>query len=63
MKVQWEDGSVTWEPLKIFAKDDPLTTAVYAKDHGLLDTDGWKSLRKYARRAKKLTRQLKQIRA
>ena len=36
---------------------------MYAKDHGLLDTDGWKSLKKYARRAKKLNRQLKQYRA
>ena len=63
VKVQWEDGSVTWEPLSIMAKDDPITCAVYAKDNNLLETDGWKTLRKYARRATKLARQVKQAKA
>ena len=63
VKVQWEDGSITWEPLNIFAKDDPITCAVYAKDNDLLETDGWKALRKHARRAKKLQREVKQARA
>ena len=30
-KVQWEDGSITWEPLGIIAKDDPITCATYGK--------------------------------
>ena len=29
--VQWEDGSVTREPLDIFGKDDPVSCAQYAK--------------------------------
>ena len=48
MKVQWEDGSTTYEPLNIFAKDDPITCAMYAKEHNLLDTVGWKFLKKFA---------------
>eukprot|EP00977_Amphora_coffeiformis_P003137 scaffold584_cov154-Amphora_coffeaeformis.AAC.1 len=39
---------------------DPVTLAVYAKEHGLLDTPGWKKLKKYARRAKKLMRMVNQ---
>ena len=30
--VQWEDGSVTREPLDIFGKDDPVSCTQYAKD-------------------------------
>ena len=63
VKVQWEDGSATWEPLGIIAKDDPITCATYAKDHKLLETEGWKFLRRHARRAKKLQRLIKQAKA
>ena len=40
--VKWEDGSKTWEPLNVIAKDDPVTVARYANDQGLLDIPGWK---------------------
>jgi hypothetical protein len=30
------------------AKADPLTCALYAKSHDLLDTPGWKSLKRIA---------------
>ena len=40
--VQWEDGSVTREPLDIFGKDDPVSCAQYAKDNNLLEEPGWK---------------------
>jgi hypothetical protein len=30
--VHWEDGSETFEPLSVIAKEDPLTCALYAKD-------------------------------
>jgi hypothetical protein len=43
--VHWEDGSETFEPLTVMAKADPLTCALYAKTHALLDTPGWKSLK------------------
>jgi hypothetical protein len=60
VKVQWEDGSITYEPLNIFAKDDPITCAMYAKEHDLLETAGWKFLRKHARRTKKAERMIRQ---
>ena len=60
--VQWEDGTKTWEPLNIIAKDDPVTLAQYAKDHDLLDKPGWKFLRKIARREKLFKRMVNQAR-
>ena len=63
VKVLWEDGSHTWEPLNIMAKDDPITCAQHAKDHGLLDTAGWKSLKQIANHHKKFQRQVKQHKA
>ena len=56
--LQWEDGSKTWEPLNLIAKDDPVTLAKYAKENNLLETPGWKFLRRIARRAKVLKRVL-----
>ena len=47
--VEWESGEVTYEPLTLISKDDPITCAVYAKKHDLLDTTGWKHLKRYAR--------------
>jgi hypothetical protein len=37
-------------------KYDPVTIAVYAKEHGLLDKPGWKNFKRYARKAKTLQR-------
>ena len=31
--VEWESGEVTYEPLTLISKDDPITCAVYAKKH------------------------------
>ena len=39
--VEWESGEVTYEPLTLISKDDPITCAVNAKKHDLLDTTGW----------------------
>ena len=35
--VEWESGEVTYEPLTLISKDDPITCAVYAKKHDLLE--------------------------
>ena len=35
--VEWESGEVTYEPLTLISKDDPITCAVYTKKHDLLD--------------------------
>jgi hypothetical protein len=58
--VHWEDGLETFEPLTVMAKADPLTCALHAKTHALLDTPGWKSLKRIATREVKFTRMVKQ---
>jgi hypothetical protein len=54
--VHWEDGSETFEPLSVMAKEDPITCAKYAKDNDLLDKPGWKSLQRIASRTLKFSR-------
>ena len=58
--VLWEDGTETYEPLVTMIKDDPVTVADYAKKNGLLDTPGWKSLKRIARRSKLFKRMVNQ---
>ena len=60
MQVEWENGEVTFEPLSLMAADDPVSCAIYAKQHGLLDTPGWKQFKKLAKREKVLLRVAKQ---
>jgi hypothetical protein len=60
VKVEWENGESSYEPLHTIAADDPVTCAVYAKEHGLLDTDGWKRFRRLAKRAQKMLRMVNQ---
>ena len=40
--IEWESGEQTWEPLTNIIASDPYTSAVYAKEHNLLNTPGWK---------------------
>ena len=47
--VDWDDGTQTWEPLNLMAKQDPVTLAWYAQDKSLLNQPGWKFLKKTAR--------------
>ena len=54
VKISWEDGSVTWEPLDIIVKSDPVTCAIYGDENGLLNEFGWKRFAHLARRKKKL---------
>ena len=58
--VEWETGEITAEPLNIIAKDDPVTCAIYAKDHDLLDLPGWKRFKSIAKRQRKLIRMVNQ---
>ena len=60
LRVEWETGEITSEPLDIIAKDDPVSCAVYAKENNLSDTPGWKRFKSIARRQKKLLRMVKQ---
>jgi hypothetical protein len=38
--VEWENGEITTEPLLVIAANDPVTCAVYAREHDLLDIKG-----------------------
>ena len=58
--LEWETGEITKEPLNMVAKDDPVTCAIYAAEHDLLDKPGWIRFRKIARRQKKLLRMTNQ---
>jgi hypothetical protein len=60
VKVKWENGEVSYEPLHTIAADDPVACAIYAKDYGLLDTEGWKRFGSLAKRAKKMLRMVNQ---
>ena len=57
--IEWEPGEQTWEPLSNIIASDPYTCAVYAKEHNLLNTPGWKLLKRHARTARRLIRTLK----
>ena len=48
------------EPLNLVTADDPVTVARHAKEHSMLDTDGWRKLRRTAKREKMLTRPVNQ---
>jgi hypothetical protein len=56
VKVEWENGEVSYEPLHTIAADNLVMCAIYAKDHGLLNTDGWKRFCSLVKRAKKILR-------
>ena len=56
VRVEWENGEVTYEPLAIIAKSDPVSLAIYARDNNLLDLDGWKQFRRLANRQQRLIR-------
>ena len=57
--IEWETGEQTWEPLSNIIASNPYTCAVYAKKHNLLNTPGWKLLKRHARTARRLIRTLK----
>jgi len=60
LRIEWEDGTMTYEPLNVIGRDDPAACASYAKEHDLLELDGWKRFRRLARRVKKMQRMMKQ---
>ena len=60
VEIEWENGEITFEPFQDIFEDDPLTLAIYAKKNNLLETEGWKQLKRIANREKKLLRTVKQ---
>ena len=57
--MEWDTGEITCEPLSNIIASDPYTCAIYAKRHNLLNTPGWKLLKRHARTARRLIRTLK----
>ena len=53
--MEWESGS-----LSIIATDDPVACSLYAKENGLLNTDGWMCFKQIAKRGQQLTRMINQ---
>ena len=60
LRIEWEDGSITKEPLCIIGKDDPASCAKYGLENNLLDEVGWKRYKRLSRRTKKMERMIKQ---
>jgi hypothetical protein len=48
--VEWENGEIMTEPLSVIPANDPMTCAVYAREHDLLDIEGWKRFQNLAKR-------------
>ena len=60
--VEWKPGEVTYEPLTLISKEDPINCAVYAKKRDLLDTTGWNHPKIHAKISKRPIRAVKQSR-
>jgi Reverse transcriptase (RNA-dependent DNA polymerase) len=59
--AEWGDyGEITSKPLGVIAADDPVSCAIYACDHNLLESDGWKHFRGIAKRQNKLLHMVNQ---
>lgn len=58
--IEWVTGEVTAELLSTIATNDSVTCALYTKEHGLLELDGWKHFKGIAWRHKKLLRMVNQ---
>ena len=52
-----KNGEITDEPLSIIAADNPVTCAIYAREHNLLHLPGWKRFKGIAKRQAKLFRE------
>ena len=59
VKVRWDTGDITWEPLDNLKKDDPLTLAQYAKDKDLTLESGWKWTKRFVKNPKKFLRYMR----
>ena len=60
VKMLWETGLVTYEPLHWLAKDIPVKLAQYSIEHNLFDTPGWKCFKRHARQQRLMERLIKQ---
>ena len=58
--IHWSTGEKSYEPLDVIAADDPMTCAIYAQKHNLLNIPGWKRFKRLTKRKQKFNRMLKQ---
>ena len=58
--MEWESGKITYVPLNIMIQDDKVTMAQFAVYNDLTDTEGWRGLRKLARKNKMRKRLINQ---
>ena len=60
VKIAWETGEITYEPLDLMANQIPVDLALYAKNNNLLYKPGWKRFKRLGRRDKQIMRLVKQ---
>ena len=60
--VQWASGLSDWNDLNQIFADDPVTVSQYAKRNNLLEKEGWKRCKRYAKREKVIGRMINQVR-
>ena len=54
VQILWDIDEVTWEPVEVIRKDDPITVAKYAKDKHLTEQRGWAWAKRIVECEKKL---------
>ena len=59
VKILWDMGDKTWEPMKIIKEDDKMTLVKYAHDNDLTDEPGWRWARRLTKNPKKFIRMTK----
>jgi hypothetical protein len=46
LRIEWNDGGSSWEPMLSVVKSDPITVAAYGQANDLLENKGWRHLSK-----------------
>ena len=59
--ILWGNGETSIEPLSLIIADDPVSCAVYAKKHNLINLPGWKRLKGIAKRQGQIFRLINQV--
>ena len=60
VRVEWESGESTWEPLSTIFNDDPVTVALYAQRNDMVKE--WPQCKRYLKNTKTLGRMVNQAR-
>ena len=61
IKIKWDTGEATWEPMSEIRKSDPVTIARYSKDNELTEKPGWKWTNRFTKNKKKFLRLSRQM--